>query len=101
MTNKLKKIVHQYPIIGYLNTDSQLTDVYRNASLELLCIDETKLHASFADVQFHIEGYQYPPFRRDCDKNGAGKMIIITRKMLSEISIQTFQLKKRFEKLLI
>ena len=31
----------------------------------------------FPDAQFHIEGYQYPPFRRDCDKNGGGEMIFI------------------------
>ena len=41
--------------------------------MDLLCIDETKLDASFPNAQFHIEGYQYPPFRRDRGENGGGE----------------------------
>ena len=37
--------------------------------IDLFCIDETELDASFPHVQFHIEGYQYPTFMRDRDKN--------------------------------
>ena len=43
----------------------------------MLCIDETKLDATFPHAQFHIEGYQYSQFRRDRDKNGGVKMIFI------------------------
>ena len=32
----------------------------RKAPIDLLCIDETKLDASFPDAQSHVEGYQYP-----------------------------------------
>ena len=66
-------------IIGYFNINSprnkitQLREVCRKTAINLLCVDETKLDASFSDSQFHIEGYQYPPFRRDRDKNGGGK----------------------------
>ena len=38
--------------------------------IDLFCIDETELDPSFPHVQFHIEGYQYPTFMRDRDKNG-------------------------------
>ena len=38
--------------------------------IDLFCIDETELDASFPHVQFHIEGYQYFTFMRDRDKNG-------------------------------
>ena len=80
----LRKLHTNNPIIGYLNTNSlgnkitQLRKVCRKASIDFLCIDETKPDASFPDDQFHIEGCQYPPFRRDRDKNGEGKMIFIT-----------------------
>ena len=78
------------PIIGYLNTNSlgnkitQLRKVCRKASIDFLCIDETKPDASFPDDQFHIEGCQYPPFRRDRDKNGGGKMIFIMEGLMSK-----------------
>ena len=50
----------------------------------MLCLDETKLDASFPDTQFHIEGYQYPPFRRDRDKNGGGKIIFIREGLIAK-----------------
>ena len=56
---------------------TQLREVCGKAPMDLLCIDETKLDASFPNAQFHIEGYQYPLFRQDHDKNGEGKMISI------------------------
>ena len=30
-----------------------------------------------SDAQFHIEGYQYPAFRKDCNKNGGGKIVYV------------------------
>ena len=52
---------------------TQLREVCGKAPMDLLCIDETKLDASFPNAQFHIEGYQYPPFRRDRGENGGGE----------------------------
>ena len=66
---ELRKLYTNNPIIGYLNIISltnkmtQLREVCRKTPIDLLCIDETKLNASFLDTQFHIEVYQYPPFR--------------------------------------
>ena len=53
----------------------KLREVCRKAPIDLLCIDETKIDASFPDAQFNNEGYQYPhpPFRRDRHKNGGEK----------------------------
>ena len=30
--------------------------------VDILCIDETKIDPSYPDSQFHIDGYQFPPF---------------------------------------
>ena len=74
----LRKLYTNNPIIGYLNIHSPrnkitwLREVCGKAPIDLLCIDETKLNASFPDAQFHIEGYQYLPFRQDHDRNGGG-----------------------------
>ena len=60
----LRKLYTNNPIIEYLNINSlknkitQLREVCRKAPIDVLCIDETKLDASFSDAQFHIEGYQ-------------------------------------------
>ena len=70
----LRKLYTNNPIIGYLNINSlrnkitQLREICGKAKTDLLSIDETKLDASFPDAQFHLEGYQYPPFRQDREK---------------------------------
>ena len=75
----LRKLHTNNLIIGYLNINSlrnkiaQLRLVCRKAPINLLCMDETKLDASFLDAQFHIEGYHNPSFRRNNDKNVGGK----------------------------
>ena len=43
----------------------------------MLCTDETKLDCSFPDHQFKIEGYQFPPLRRDRNSKGGRKMVFI------------------------
>ena len=86
----LRKLYNNNPIIGYLNINSlrnkitQFREVCGKAPIDLLCIDETKLDASFPDAQSHIEGYQYPPFRRDHDKNGGGKMVFLREVVIAK-----------------
>ena len=86
----LRKLYNNNPIIGDLNINSlrnkitQLREVCGKAPIDLLCIDETKLDASFPDAQFHIEGYQYPPLRGDRDKNVGGKMIFIREGLIAK-----------------
>ena len=47
-----------------------LREVLSNAPIDVLCEDETKQVSSFPDHQFKIEGYQFPPFRRDRNSKG-------------------------------
>ena len=42
--------------------------------VDILRIDETKIDPSYLDSQFHIDGYQFPPFRKDINKHGGGKI---------------------------
>ena len=51
--------------------------VLSNAPIDVLCVDETKLDSSFPDHQFKIEGYQFPPFRRDRNSKGGGKLVYL------------------------
>ena len=86
----LRKLYNNNPIIGYLNINSlrnkitQFREVCGKAPIDLLCIDETKLDASFPDAQFHLEGYQYPPFRQDRENNGGGKMTFIKEGLIAK-----------------
>ena len=68
--NKLSKEHQNNPVIGYLNINSlrnkinDLRKICRKTQIHILSIDETKLHESFPDAQFHIKGYQFPALRK-------------------------------------
>ena len=49
----------------------------KKSRLEIICQDEIKLDESLLDQQFKIDGYQFPPFRRDRDKKGGGKVAFV------------------------
>ena len=57
----LRKRFHYNPLTGYINTNSRKENVLRwrevspNASIDVLCVDESKLDTSFPDCQFTIE----------------------------------------------
>ena len=51
--------------------------VCRQAPTDSICVDETKLDSSDPDSQFHIDGYQFPPLRRDRKKNEGGKIVYV------------------------
>ena len=71
----------------YLNINSIkekiicLKDVISTSKIDILCIDETKLDASFPDSQFKIDGCQFPLFRLDLDKDqdskDGGKIVFV------------------------
>ena len=71
------------PLIAYLNIHSlqnkldALREITKNFLLDIFCTDETKLDDSFPDHQFKIDGYQFPPFRKDRNKFGGGKTVYI------------------------
>ena len=50
---------------------------FLNAPIYTVCIDETKIDPSFRDVQFHIDGYQLPPFRIDQNKKDGRKIVFV------------------------
>ena len=96
--DKLKKLRNQFcdnPFISYLNINSLrgnkrplLCDMLTNMSIDLICIDETKLTCDFPDSLFYIEGFQYPPYRRDRSSNlncrGGGKIVFIKNGMITK-----------------
>ena len=75
----LKNAYQNNPFIGYININSLTEKVVSvreglpKASIYILCVDKTKLDASFPDHQFKISGYQFPPIRRDRNSKGGGK----------------------------
>jgi len=78
------------PSIGYLNINSlrgskfpQLNELFNQCKVDIFCIDETKLTKEIPTSRFYIEGYQYPPIRRDRgnvtsnNSFGGGKLVYI------------------------
>ena len=57
---------------------------------EILCIDETKLNPDFPIAQFHIDGYHFPPFRRDRPQRigsthfGGGQILYVKEDLISD-----------------
>ena len=88
--NKISKEHQNNPIIGYLNINSlqnkinDLRKTYGKTQMHVLCTDETKFDESFPDPQFHIEGYQYPAFRKDCNKSGGGKIVYVKEELIAK-----------------
>ena len=85
----LQKLKNQYrsnSLIGYLNINflqhkiDSLREILKKPPLEMICVDETKLDESFPDHQFKIDGYHFPPFRRDRDKYGGVKEGLIVNR---------------------
>ena len=85
------------PCIAYLNINSlrgnkftQLNEMLSFVKPEILCIDETKLTPDFPTAQFHIDGYHYPPFRRDRVQRtnstyfGGGKIVYVKEDLISD-----------------
>ena len=46
------------------------------APLKILCVDETKLDSGFPNSQFRIDGYIFPPYRRDRDTTEGAKWFL-------------------------
>ena len=86
----MKKSYPNNPFIGYLNINSlhnkivHLREICKKAPIDILCIDETKLDDSYPDHQFKMEGYQFPPFRRDRNSRGGGKMVFVKQGLIAK-----------------
>ena len=60
---KLRKENRNNPNIAYLNINSvrekiiSLREICLESSIDIFCVDETKLNASYPNSKFYIEGY--------------------------------------------
>ena len=88
------------PIIGYVNINTlqnkiiSLRGIIAKVPLDVFCIDETKLDDSFPNSQFILENVQFPPFRRDRNSKGGGKLVYVKQGSLLKLEI----LKNSFSK---
>ena len=53
-----------------------------------MAISETKLGDEFPDEQFSIEGYSFPPYRRDWNQHGGGPMVFIKKDVITKRLIE-------------
>ena len=78
------------PLINYLNISSKrnkiigVGKIMSKAPLGIIYIGETKLDESFPDFQFHMENYQFRPFRRDKNSKGVGKLIFLKNGLIDK-----------------
>ena len=88
---KLRKDYINNPSIGYLNLNSlsekiiYLREICLKTSIDILCVDETKLDSSYPNAQFHIDGYQFPPFRKDRNNYRGRKMVYIRDGIIAKL----------------
>ena len=72
------------PFIFHLNINHlrnkiiDLKHVLSEAGLEIVAVSETKLCSEFPNSQYKIEGYSFPPHRKDRTKHGGG-LLVFTR----------------------
>ena len=77
------------PIVAYLNINSlgekinHLREICKESPIDILCVDETKIDSTYPDAQFKINDYQFPPFRRDRNKYGGGKIVFIRQGLIT------------------
>ena len=89
---KVKNSYPNNPIIGYLNTNTlqnkiiSLREIIAKAPLDVFCVDETKLDDSIPNSQFILENFQFPPFRRDQNSKGGGKLVYVKQGIISKRS---------------
>ena len=70
------------PTIVYLNINHFI--IFHQAHIGIICVDETKLDSSYPNSQFHIDGYQFPPFHRDGKKNRGGKIVYVREEFIAK-----------------
>ena len=77
------------PIVAYLNINSlgekinHLREICKESPIDILCVEETKIDSTYPDAQFKINDYQFPPFRRDRNKYGGGKIVFIRQGLIT------------------
>ena len=87
---KLRKDFEDNSIISYLDISHLVSktdyprEIYSKSPIAILCINETKLDSYYIDAQFEIPGYQYPLYRKDSNKNGGGKIVLIKKDLITK-----------------
>ena len=82
---KVRNSCPNNPTIGYLDINSlqnkmiSLTEIIPKELLDVFYVDETKLDGSFPNSQFISENFQFPPFRRNRNSKGGGKLVYVKR----------------------
>ena len=77
-------------MIGYLNINHfdkkviNFREICHQPPTDIICVDETKVDSSYPDSQFHIDGYQFPPFPKDRNKYGGGKIVYVTERFTAK-----------------
>ena len=78
------------PFLCHLNIKSlrhkivDLGHVLNQTGIEIVAISETKLCSDFPDVQFQVDGYVYPPYRKDRTKHGGGIMVFVKNDLITK-----------------
>ena len=62
---------------------NHLREICKDSPIDVLCVDETKIDSSYPDAQFQINDYQFPPFRRDRNKYGGGRIVFIRQGLIT------------------
>ena len=68
---------------------TSIREICGQASIDVICIDETKLDFSYPDSQYHVDGYQFLPFYRDQNKHVGGKIVYIRKKLIAKRFVDT------------
>ena len=81
--SRLRNTYLKNPMIGYLNINHfenkviNFMEICHQAPIDIIYVDETKLDSPYPDSQFHIDGDQFPPFRKDRNQCGGGKIVYV------------------------
>ena len=92
----LRKDFSKNPILSYLKNNvfggkfDKLGELCFKTEVDILCVAETKIDPSYPDSQFHIDGYQFPPFRKDKNKHGRGKIVYVRNGIIAK-TIKRFE----------
>ena len=91
--SRLKSLKDQNPknpFLCHLNINSlrhkivDLGHVLNQIGIEIVAISETKLCSDFPDAQFQVDGYVYPPCRKDRTKHGGGIMVFVKNDLITK-----------------
>ena len=87
---KVRNSYRNNPIIGYLNTNTlqnkiiSLREIIAKVPLDVFCVDETKLDDSFPNSQFILKNVQFPPFHKDRNSKGGGKLVYVKQGIIAK-----------------